>query len=176
MRKIVRIAAIGLLGLSLVACTSISFANAPSIRDVTVQPSVPSAIATGPSLTPTSPSTDLPLDLTRTDGQGAVTVEIKPLNLDHPGDTLDFDVEMNTHSVDLGMDLTQLATLTTDSSQPIPASKWDTPQRGGHHVSGTLSFPTSYEGKPVLPGATRITITIQNVDAATRLFTWQLPQ
>ncbi|MDD5371389.1 MAG: hypothetical protein PHQ40_20095 [Anaerolineaceae bacterium] len=69
---------------------NVDFTNAPASREVTIQPSVPTVIAMGPISTTTSPSTDLPLDLTRTGGKGVVTVEIKPLNLDHPGDTLDF--------------------------------------------------------------------------------------
>ncbi len=46
---------------------------------------------------------------------------------------------------------------------------------GGHHVSGTLSFPASVEGKPVLDGATKLTLTIKSVDAPERVFIWDLP-
>jgi len=53
--------------------------------------------------------------ITRTDQQGAVVVEVTPLDLDQPGQTLDFQVSMNTHSVDLSMDLGALATLATDT-------------------------------------------------------------
>jgi hypothetical protein len=44
-------------------------------------------------------------ELTRLDEQGMVTVEVTPLNLGMPGETLVFEVSMNTHSVDLSMDL-----------------------------------------------------------------------
>ncbi len=114
-------------------------------------------------------------DLTRTDGQGMVTVEVTPLNLSEAADTvtLDFDVAMNTHSVDLSMDLAQLATLTTDTGVSVQATQWEaTP--GGHHVSGKLIFPATKDGKGVLEGASKLTLTIVNVDAPSRVFEWQL--
>lgn len=115
-----------------------------------------------------------PDSLTKVDEQGAVAVEITPLNLENPGETLDFDVAMNTHSVDLGMNLVKLATLVTDTGREVTASAWDAPA-GGHHVRGKLSFSSSYDGKPLLEGATRVTLYLKNVDASLRLFTWQLP-
>ncbi len=111
---------------------------------------------------------------TKTDSQGMVTVELTPENLDNPGDRLVFDVSMNTHSVDLGMDLSKLATLATDTNQSIPASGWDGPNEGGHHVSGKLTFPAIIGGKSALEGASQVTVTITGVDAPSRVFTWQL--
>jgi hypothetical protein len=112
-------------------------------------------------------------DLSRTDSQGSVTVKITPLNLDKPGDTLEFDVAMDTHSVDLSMDLATLATLTTDTDITVQASLWDAP-KGGHHATGTLSFPSTQDGKPILDGAKRLTITLINVDVPTRVFVWDI--
>jgi len=111
--------------------------------------------------------------LTRMDGQGAVTVEVTPINLDQPGDTLQFDVAMNTHSVDLSMDLKALATLKTDTGLTIQATNWEAPG-GGHHVDGKLSFPTAQSGKSILEGAKQLTLTITGIDNATRTFTWDL--
>ncbi len=114
-------------------------------------------------------------DLTRVDEQGMVMVEITPLNLGNAADTvtLDFDVAMNTHSVDLSMDLAQLATLTTDAGVSVQATKWEaTP--GGHHVRGKLVFPATKERKGVLEGASKLTLTIVNVDAPSRVFEWTL--
>jgi hypothetical protein len=112
-------------------------------------------------------------ELTKSDAQGAITVEIKPMNLDKPGDTLIFDVAMDTHSVDLSMDLAQLAVLTTDTGKTIQAIRWDGP-RGGHHVEGKLSFPTTLDGKNLLDGARSITIIIKDVDSPARTFIWQI--
>jgi hypothetical protein len=112
-------------------------------------------------------------DLARTDEQGAVVFTVTPLDLQTTADTLEFDIAMNTHSVDLSMDLATLATLSTDTGVTSQATKWDaTP--GGHHVSGKLIFPATSDGKSILEGATKLTLTIVNVDAASRVFEWQL--
>ncbi len=108
---------------------------------------------------------------TLADDQGAVTVEIVPLNLDDPGETLDFKVTLDTHSVDLSMDLAALASLTTNSGASVRAVKWDAPL-GGHHVSGTLSFPSTAGGRALLKSASSFTVTLAQVDSADRVFTW----
>ncbi len=129
---------------------------------------------------PSASSTILPTEpvssqteLTQTDTQGAITVEITPENLEQPGNTLIFDVTLDTHSIDLSMDLAQLATLTTDSGTTIQALNWDAP-RGGHHVTGKLSFSTSLNGTKVIEGAKSFSIIISNLDVPTRQFLWSL--
>ena len=112
-------------------------------------------------------------NLTRSDQQGAVTVNVTPLNLKNPSDQLEFDIALETHSVDLSMDLATLATLTTDTGVSTQATKWDAP-RGGHHVSGKLIFPATKDGKSILEGASKLTLTIVNVDASSRVFEWEL--
>lgn len=114
-------------------------------------------------------------ELTRMDGQGMVTMEVAPVNLGLPGETLVFEVTMNTHSVDLSMDLAELSTLTTDTGQVIQASLWDAP-RGGHHVFGKLLFPAYKDGVFVLDGATAFSLQVRDVDADLRTFEWQLKQ
>ncbi len=110
---------------------------------------------------------------TRTDEQGAVVFEVTPLNLDSPRETLDFEVVMNTHSVDVAWDLAALATLRTDSGLEVQGTAW--PVGGGHHYGGTLSFPaTSADGKPILDGATVLTLTIRDTDVPERVFVWEL--
>lgn len=106
------------------------------------------------------------------DEQGAVTVEITPLNLDDSGKTFDFQVSLNTHSVDLSIDLAPLATLTTDTGKTVQAVRWDAPL-GGHHVEGTLSFPTETYGNSFLTGVSQITLKLVNVDAPERIFIWE---
>ncbi len=108
-----------------------------------------------------------------TNSQGAVTVTVKPLGLDGQSEELQFEVALETHSVDLSMDLASLATLTTDTGFIVQADIWDAP-RGGHHVSGTLTFPASVDGKAILDGAAKLTLVIKDVDAPERTFTWDL--
>jgi len=117
-----------------------------------------------------SPSNDSAM---RIDQQGAIIVEITPLNLDSPTDTLEFDVVLTTHSIDLSMDLAAVSTLTTDTGVSVESTLWDAPL-GGHHVEGKLIFPATKDGKPILEGATKLTLTIVNVDAPTRIFEWEL--
>ena len=110
---------------------------------------------------------------TRTDEQGAVVFSVTALNLDAPGPTLDFEVVMETHSVDLGWDLAALAVLRTDSGQEVQATAW--PIGSGHHYSGTLSFPsTQSDGEPILDGALVLTLTILGTDVPERVFVWEL--
>ena len=111
-------------------------------------------------------------EVPRIDEQGAVEIAITPLNLNDPGQTLDFQVAMNTHSVDLSMDLATLATLETDTGHVVEAALWDAP-RGGHHVQGTLSFPANLDGKLLMDGGTRLTLTIRDIDAPERVFVWE---
>ena len=113
---------------------------------------------------------------TQVDEQGAVTVSVTPLNLSNHDETLDFEIAMNTHSVDLGMDLSALATLQTDTGLVVPALSWEASTSGGHHVSGQLHFPANPDGRHLLDGANTLTLNIQNVDAPERVFTWQLAQ
>ncbi len=107
----------------------------------------------------------------QTSEQGAVTVIVTPLNLNNPAETLEFEVAMDTHSVELDMDLAKLATLAADNGLSVNATTWDAPG-GGHHVSGVLYFPSTVDGLPLLEGATTLTLTIQGVDAAERIFIW----
>jgi len=164
-----------LLALTLILAACAPQAN-PDSTQPPAQPDSP-ALATptdDPAIFPTLfPNTANASDMTRIDEQGAVIVEVTPLNLGTPADALEFDVSMNTHSVDLSMDLAQLATLSTDAGLTVQASKWDAAP-GGHHVSGKLLFPSMQDTKSILEGASKLTLTIINVDATSRIFEWEL--
>lgn len=173
MKKVIFLFPLITLVLVLAACSSTSRTITGS---VTVQPTQPVQVTKTNQPPPTSAQqpTAASEDLTRTDSQGAVEVAVTPSNLDQPGESLEFEVGLNTHSVDLSMDLASLATLTTDTGLSVQGSTWDA-QRGGHHVGGKLDFPASVDGKSILEGAKKLTLTIKNVDAVQRVFTWDLP-
>jgi len=114
-----------------------------------------------------------PVGETQYDDQGAVEVAITPLNLNARDSFLNFNLGLNTHSVDLSMDLASLATLVVDNGTGVQAVLWEAP-RGGHHVSGVLSFPSTSNGRTLLDGASRLTLRIRDVDAPERVFTWNL--
>jgi hypothetical protein len=98
-----------------------------------------------------------------------VVVEVIPLNLDQPETTLHFQVSLNTHSVELDYDLTQLAVLRTDRGDEVTPLRWDG-SRGGHHVSGVLYFPAVN-----LEGAQWIELVIREVAGVPeRSFRWEL--
>ncbi|HEX5942606.1 MAG TPA: hypothetical protein VFY66_10025 [Anaerolineales bacterium] len=156
-------------------------ACAPS-QPVTEQPTSAASPALNIASTPTDDPALLPTlipnsngngELTRNDEQGAVVFEVTPLNLGAPADTLEFDVAMNTHSVDLAMDLAELSTLSTDTGVTVQASKWDAVP-GGHHVEGTLIFPSVQDGMSILGGASKLRLTIVDVDVPSRVFEWEL--
>jgi hypothetical protein len=110
---------------------------------------------------------------TQMDEQGAVVVEATPLNLNTQDSTMEFEIVLDTHSVDLSMDLSQLAILTTDAGITVNATRWDAP-RGGHHVTGKLLFPSIVDGKFILDGANSITLQIRDVDSSLREFVWRM--
>lgn len=86
-----------------------------------------------------------------------------------------FTIAMNTHSVELDTyDLRQRAVLRTDTGLEVQPVSWNAPA-GGHHRSGTLTFPaTSAAGTPVL-GTNTHTIELMIRDVAgvpERSFRW----
>lgn len=159
-----------MFGLAVSACAPIAATSiAPTAGTITVV-----AQPTQPDQTPQSSSpAGASANLVRTDAQGAVQFRVNPLNLANPGESLDFEIDMNTHSVDLGMNLADLAILSADNGQKVTALKWEAPG-GGHHVAGKLRFPSTVDGSPLLKGATKVTLSLRNIDAPERVFTWEL--
>ncbi len=109
------------------------------------------------------------------DRQGAVEVAATPLDMGAgSGGKLAFQVSMNTHSVDLCMDLAALSTAETDLGILFPALSWS--GGSGHHVTGVLEFPgIAPDGSSLLQGAKEPILTIRGVDAEERVFVWQIP-
>jgi len=136
-----------------------------------VSPSLPSQPQADP-VSSESSSPELP-STTRMDDQGAIIFEVTPLNLDQRIESLEFNIVLTTHSIDLSMDLAATATLATDTGISVNSILWDAP-RGGHHVEGKLIFPATQDGKSILEGATKLILTITDVDAPTRTFEWEL--
>ena len=163
-----------ILLLGLASCSGLTPASEPGLtQPLEGTQSNPAPLRSAQSVPPPSNDLDTPIDMTRSDQQGAVVVSITPLNLADSSEQLEFDVVLETHSVDLSMDLAVLSSLTTDTGVIMQATLWDAP-RGGHHVSGKLIFPALSDGLPILEGASRLTLTILDVDADARVFEWQL--
>jgi len=116
-----------------------------------------------------------PADLARTDSQGSVEFVVTPINLAALNETLDFDISMNTHSVDLSWNLAAQSVLTTDTGLEVKGLSW--PAGSGHHYEGTLTFPAkTADGKSLLDGAKRLTLRIRDAGAQERAFEWEVSQ
>lgn len=106
---------------------------------------------------------------TKSNDAGSVTVDVTPTALG-VGTPLAFDVVMNTHSVDLGADMTQITILRDDAGKEYKPTAWEGPGGGGHHREGTLTF-AALAGKPkyvelVIKGLAKVN---------ERVFKWELP-
>lgn len=130
--------------------------------------SAPAAVAPPPSGGAPSTAFDAP----QVHEGGQVTVAVRWAG---PDAGLVFQVAMDTHSVNLdGYDLKALAVLRTDAGVELRPSGWDAPP-GGHHRSGTLTFPAQTpDGKPVLaPGVGGLTLILRDIAGVPeRTFQW----
>jgi hypothetical protein len=102
------------------------------------------------------------------DSQRGVTVEVGPKDI-VPNKAVRFDVTLSTHSVELGFDLTKIATLEDGKGNVLTPTGWEGSPPGGHHRTGVLSFP------PLGDGVTTITLRLKGIaDVPERVFAWQL--
>lgn len=119
-----------ILALALAACSS-----KPAVNSAAAAPQANAPVTNkGVSAQPSNGGEDQGYwveEQPRLDEQGAVSVMITPLNQNNAYETIDFQVAMNTHSVDLSMDLAALATLSTDTGYTVQAVLWEAPA-GGH--------------------------------------------
>jgi hypothetical protein len=112
--------------------------------------------------------------LQRTSKERAVTVTVTPLNLFDGGETLDFRVVLETHSVNLDYDLTRIAELRDGGGNVHRPASWDGP-KGGHHVTGVLRFKDRQ--RIVAAGTNDLELQISGVaGVASRLFRWNLKE
>jgi hypothetical protein len=109
--------------------------------------------------------------LTRTSNERSVKVEVTPLNLTAGGETLDFRVVLETHSVELNYDLAKIAVLSDDRGNTYRPSNWQGPA-GGHHVEGVLRFSQARRIMDPRPGY--LELQIEGVAGVSRRsFRWE---
>lgn len=97
-----------------------------------------------------APATGLQLD-DRSVEAGAVTVTVTPRRLDDDGAII--EIELDTHSVELNVDLVQATVLKVDGVV-WPVVEWSGDGAGGHHRSGELRFSPNGPAR----GLARLTI------------------
>jgi len=176
---------IGALGLAACAGSPAPAAGLPDGEpavSTAALPSTPDAAAVSTAARPSTPAASTQgnsagspsQELARSDAQGAVEVIVSPSSWTREAEgTLEFEVSMETHSVELSMDLAKLATLRTDTGLTLQALDWS--GGGGHHVTGVLRFPSSTpDGQPLLDGAGLLILTILDLDAPSRAFQWEI--
>jgi len=153
--------------LSLVGAVLAGCAGEPATAAASIPSPMPPVAATAPAPSPVQ-------DLARMDSQGAVEFVVSPRSWTREtAGTIEFEISMDTHSVDLSMDLAELSTLQTDLGVSVAALDWS--GGSGHHVVGVLRFPAvGSTGPAVLEGAGLLILTIRDVDAPTRVFQWEV--
>ena len=97
-----------------------------------------------------------------------VTVSVTPRPPAEGSGRWEFEVVLDTHSADLGDDLVQAASLSTDDGRVLKPMGWTGAPPGGHHRSGVLSF----EVPPPRPKAVGLSISRHGEDSP-RTFRWQ---
>ena len=106
---------------------------------------------------------------TRKDSQGAVTVDVTPLDLSAGAKTWDFKVVFDTHSQELSDALPKTATLIGGRGARYAPLVWDGAAPGGHHREGVLRF------EPINPRPQSLELQIQRPnEPAPRAFRWTL--
>ena len=144
------------------------------VRNLTLAGSAVIALTLGgvtyanPGPTPQAePSSILTLP-TRTNEANGLTIAVTPLPFSF-GKEISFKVSFDTHSGDLGFDMSEVAYLEDGNGGLYQPRGWSGAPPGGHHREGTLSFPAIPDGSPsmrlVLRGL---------YGAESRIFDWNL--
>lgn len=109
---------------------------------------------------------ELPQQTSRT---GAVEVSVKPENISADAQSWNFRITLNTHTAELGEDLSQAATLVDDGGGEFKPTAYEGDPPGGHHREGVLKF------NPISPAPKSVTLKVRGVGGvAERSFSWTL--
>jgi hypothetical protein len=104
----------------------------------------------------------------KSSNQNGVRVEVTPIVLS-PKKAAKFKIRLNTHSGDLGQDLTVVAELRDDQGSDYKALEWKGSPPGGHHRSGNLTFEALHDT------AREVTLIIREVGGVDRrVFSWKI--
>ncbi|KKT65857.1 MAG: hypothetical protein UW60_C0032G0013 [Candidatus Woesebacteria bacterium GW2011_GWA2_44_33] len=100
---------------------------------------------------------------------GEVTVSVTPLVMEI-GKQAEFEAKFDTHSVDLGLDLSEVSTLSDGSGNNYGVGIWQGSPPGGHHLEGKLKF-----AKPILSSGKSIRLVFKNVfEGKEASFSWDI--
>jgi hypothetical protein len=82
----------------------------------------------------------------QTNDENSVRVDVKPVAL-ITGKPAVFEIRLNTHSVNLSYNMTEISTLQDSEGRIYKAIEWKGSPLGGHHRRGMIEFP-KLEGTP----------------------------
>ncbi len=104
---------------------------------------------------------------TITNSEEGVTIDVTPAY--SAGKPIAFDIVLTTHQGSMDFDMTQNTVLIDSNGNVYNPTAWDGSPPGGHHRSGTLTFPQ-------LKGdASSMKIIVKDVNGVPeRIFSWQL--
>ncbi len=164
-RSLLIVSLLAIVALLAVACSGMSAAPAPTSTPTVQQPAAqnnvqpPASDETGSSATTFK---------TQTVDGGSVTVAVTPVVL-KAGALLEFDIAMNTHSVDLSNDMLTAVVLQDDTGKEYAPTAWDGPAEGGHHREGKIKFGA------LVPNAKSVTLIVKGIAGVPeRTFKWSL--
>lgn len=101
---------------------------------------------------------------------GNVTVSVTPRVLKR-GLPLEFEIGMNTHSVDLSADMSKAVVLRTAPGVELEPTRWAGPGPGGHHREGIVVFA------PLTTTSQTVTLVVKDVGGVPeRLFMWNFAE
>lgn len=100
--------------------------------------------------------------------QANVTVTVTPSDLSFDSKEWKFDIIMDTHSIELGQDMTKIAILIDDQNNEYKPLRWEGAPAGGHHREGVLIF------NQLTPTPKSIEMKISGIGGVVRSFSWQL--
>jgi hypothetical protein len=104
----------------------------------------------------------------QSNNEKGVRVDVLPVELVE-GRSVSFEVRLNTHSVDLDQDMANVSSLKDSMGNTFQPTGWVGSPPGGHHRSGTLTFPT------LPPDTETVTLVIKGVGKdSERIFSWQV--
>lgn len=114
-------------------------------------------------------STEINNGLTKTDNQGEVTISITPLLEKNNEESYVFQVEMNTHSVDLSQfDLNNLTEISIGQNEEVGRITWEPSTNESHHTEGYIKVNGNWKSDFRF-----LELKIYNINGIkSRTFTW----
>lgn len=101
---------------------------------------------------------------------GSVSIKVTPAALKR-GQPLEFDIAMDTHSVDLANDMLKAVVLRDDSGMEFTPTAWNGPGGGGHHREGKIEFA------PLTMSTKSLTLVVKNIAGVPeRIYQWDVAQ